>query len=144
MSLVAVAEPAAAGEERRLNLNRPRRVTVLLMGVMVLSLADLIVTLAHLRSIGMMEANPIAAFIIRSTQSPISLIAFKALSVGVCVALLYRIRRHVEGEFAAWFAVAILAFMSFQWHSYTRHLDNPELYRLVQNGAYGERWLVLD
>lgn len=125
-------------------LNRARRVIVLLAGVIVLSLGDLVVTLAHLCSIGMIEANPIADFLIRHTQSPISLISFKLLTLGVCVALLYKVRRHVEGECAAWLAVGILTLMSFHWHNYARHLENPELVQLVQEGACSERWLVLD
>ena len=48
----------------RLRRDRSRRVILLIVGIVVLSLADLIVTLWHLTSVGMAEANPIAAWII--------------------------------------------------------------------------------
>ena len=115
--------------------SRPRRVTLLVAGIIVLSLADLIVTLAFLRANWMMEANPIAAYLIRTTQSPWALAAFKGLSVSVCVALLYRLRRHASGEIAAWCAVGILAIMSVMWHSYSTHFDDPQHMILAQVGA---------
>ena len=50
--------------QKRLRRDRSRRVILLIVGIAVLSLADLIVTLWHLTSVGMAEANPIAAWII--------------------------------------------------------------------------------
>lgn len=105
--------------------NRSRRVTVLVLGVIILSVADLIITLAYLRAQLMMEANPIAAYLIESTHSAWALAGFKALTVGVCVAVLYRLRRYLAGELAAWLAVAILAGMSVIWHSYSTHFEGP-------------------
>ena len=48
---------------------RERRVGILLVSIIVLSAADLLLTIAHLQTIGMIEANPIAAFLIRTTAS---------------------------------------------------------------------------
>ncbi len=114
------------------------------VGVVVLSLADLIVTLLHLRSRGMMEANPIAAWIIGHTGSVSLLAAYKAVTVCVCVGLLYRLRRHVEGEVAAWCAVMILALVSFHWYQYAREIDGLLDIELARQGAYGKDWLILD
>ncbi len=114
------------------------------VGVVVLSLADLLVTLLHLRSRGMMEANPIAAWIIGHTGSVSLLVAYKATTVGVCVGLLYRLRRHVEGEVAAWCAVMILAVVSFHWYQYTVEIDGLMDIELARQGAYGKDWLILD
>ncbi len=137
--------PAGAAQIRRGGRGRSMRVMVLLGGVVILSLGDLLLTLAHLRSTGMMEANPIAVYLIKSTQSAWVLVAYKALTVGVCVALLYRLRRHVQAEIGAWCAVALLAFMSVNWYGYVRLLDdNPELFRLAQAGAFEDDWLFLD
>jgi hypothetical protein len=60
------------------------------------------------------------------------------------VALLYRLRKHVEGEVAAWCGVAILAVLSVMWSNYTDEFVDPENIRLAQSGVYGERWLVLE
>jgi len=130
--------------QQRLRRDRSRRVILLSVGVVVLSLADLLVTLLHLRSRGMMEANPIAAWIIGHTGSVWVLAAFKAGTVAVCVGLLYRVRRHVEGEVAAWCAIMILAIVSFHWYQYTRETDGLMDLELARQGAYGADWLILD
>ena len=122
---------------------RGRRVTVLVAGVVVLSVADLVVTLAHLRTVGMLEANPIAEYLIRTTRSPWALAGYKAFTVGVCVALLYRLRRHTAGEVAAWCALGILAAMSVLWHVYSIELESPQAVRMAQ-WDHGEEWLFLD
>ena len=131
-------------EQQRLRRDRSRRVILLSVGVVVLSLADLLVTLLHLRSSGMMEANPIAAWIIGHTGSGSLLAAYKAATVGVCVGLLYRLRKHVEGEVAAWCAVMILAVVSFHWYRYGREINGLVDIEIARQGAYGEQWLILD
>lgn len=113
------------------------------MGIIVLSLGDLLITITYLRSTGMIEANPIAECLIRLTGSLSVLALYKAVTVGVCVGLLYRLRHHVEGEVAAWCAVAILAVMSFQWHHYTRQFDHADV-ELAHRWALSDEWLRLD
>ncbi len=132
------------GQRERLRRDRSRRVILLIVGIAVLSLADLIVTLWHLTSVGMAEANPIAAWIIAGTGSAWLLTAYKLLTVAVCTGLLYRLRCHVEGEIGAWCAVMILAAVSFHWGHYTRELNDMKNFELARQGAYGEDWLMLD
>ncbi len=122
---------------------RPRRVSWLLAGVLLLSLIDLLVTIAHLRSVGMVEANPIAAFLIRSTNSVWVLSAYKLVTVGICLSLLYRLRRHVEAEMAAWCAIAILTGVLCQWYAFSEEVDTPHELRVVQ-AEFGDDWLRLD
>ncbi len=122
---------------------RSRRVILLLWGIVLLSLADLIMTLGHLKSIGMVEANPIAAWLIRNTQSPLALSAFKGLSVTVCVSLLYWARHRLAGEAAAWCAVAILTGLALFWHHYSAEIESPGEVKMVQVEHSGE-WLYLD
>ncbi len=125
--------------------DRSRRVGLLIVAIIVLSLADLLLTLACLRTTGLLEANPIAAFLIRETGSVAVLIAFKALSVGICTGLLYHLRRHVEGEAAAWCAVIILVLLCFQWSAYTSWLPTAEDVQLArQFNVGGGEWLRLD
>jgi len=122
---------------------RSKRVIVLLAGIILLSIADLVVTLVHLRTIGMAEANPIAAWLIRSTQSPWVLMAYKALTVGICVSVLYRFRRCATGEIASWIGVLILAGMALLWSCYSSALESPAEVLLAQ-AEQGEQWLYLD
>ena len=114
------------------------------MGVILLSIGDLLITVTYLRSTGMMEANPIAETIIRVTGSVAALAAYKALTVGICVSLLYRLRRLVEGEVAAWCAVAILALLAIQWHNYARAGAAFADVELARTWAPGDGWLVPD
>ena len=124
--------------------HRSRRVVVLLAAIIVLSVADLVVTLTHLRSIGMIEANPIAAFIIRQSSSMWPLVVYKLSTVAVCVGMLFHLRTKRSGEVAAWVAVGILVALSLQWHAYTQQLDEPDPLWLAQASTRTADWLVLD
>ncbi|MHC4767786.1 MAG: DUF5658 family protein [Planctomycetota bacterium] len=138
-----MSTPGGTEYENRQRRDRSRRVILLIVGVVLLSLGDLLITITYLQSTGMLEANPIAGYIIRVTGSVSILTAYKALTVGICVGLLYRLRRLVEGEVAAWCAVSILAFMSFQWFHYARQFDTTDL-ELARSIGFGEEWLMLD
>ncbi len=114
------------------------------MGIVVLSLGDLVITVTCLKTTGMIEANPVADLLIRKTGSVTVLTAYKALTVAICVGLLFRLRRHVEGEAAAWCAIMILAFVSLHWYHYTSELEGMTNLLLAGQGAAGDGWLVLD
>ena len=115
-----------------------------LTGIILLSAADLALALGHLKTRGLYEANPIAALLIKTTGSAMILSAYKVLTVGICVGLLYRLRKRVEGEVAAWCAMAILVITALQWHAYTRQLDGVAPISLVGTGLFSERLLLLD
>jgi len=140
-----VTMPAALvpASSRWLWCNRSRRVTLLVMGIVVLSVADLAVTLAYLRANWMMEANPIAVWLIETTQSPWALGAFKMATVTVCALLLWCQRRHIAGEIAAWCAVGVLAIMSVMWHNYSQTFDSVEEMILVQATSFDDGRLGL-
>lgn len=105
--------------------HRQRRVVVLLGAIVALSLADLVATIAHLR-IGMVEGNPLAHYIIETTQSMNVLAAFKVGTVLVCVGLLYRLRSSRQGEMAAWTAVIILSALTVWWGIASDRLTRAE------------------
>ena len=87
---------------------------------------------------------PVAAWIIGHTGSSVLLTAYKVLTVAICAGLLFRLRRHGEGEIGAWCALLILAAVSFQWYQYTREINTVSDIELARQGAYGENWLILD
>ena len=126
-----VANPDTANGLGFMSL-RARRVALLVAGIIVLSLADLLITIAFLRANSMMEANPIAAYLIRLTQSAWVLAAYKALTVLICVALIFKVRRHLAGEVAAWCALGILTVMAVMWGQYSQQFDDPQHLSLVQ------------
>jgi hypothetical protein len=114
-------------------------VLVLIAGIVVLSLGDLIVTVATLRTTGMFEANPVAAWLISQTGSVTVLGAYKLLTVAVCAGLLFRLRRHAEGEAGAWCAMLILALTCLHWYHYSVRADSFSI-----AARHSEGRLVLD
>lgn len=127
-----------------MDCGRSRRVTLLVAGIIILSLADLAITLAYLRANWMMEANPLAAYIIRSTNSPWALAAFKCCTVAICAALLFHLRRFRSGEIAAWCGIGVLAIMAIMWSAYADHLDDHQEMLLAHaDGGYDDGRLGL-
>jgi len=123
---------------------RSRRIAILIAGIIALSVADLAVTVTHLRTVGMIEANPLAAYLITTFQSAWVLAAYKLMTVGICISALYAVRRRVLGEVAAWASVAILAGMAVVWHLYATELEDPGTLHLVQHAAAGDGWIYLE
>ena len=124
-------------------MGRSRRVLALIVAIIMLSTIDLLITLFHLQSIGMLEVNPLAAYLIRTTGSAWALAAFKALTIAVCVTLLYCSRLDIRGEIASWLAMVILVWVLVMWHFYTQATENPEVVRIAQI-LHGDDWLILD
>ena len=121
---------------------RARRVTALLIGILVLSIADLIVTLANLHTVGMVEANPLARFMIEHFDS-LGLITFKMTTVFVCLALLYRLRHSLQSEIASWLGLMILVGLSVYWGHYSRHMHHPDTVTVRMSGQIDDGWLTL-
>jgi cytochrome bd-type quinol oxidase subunit 2 len=100
---------------------RAERVTWLLGGVVLLSLADLFLTLTYLTTVGMSEGNPIAHWLLETTDSVWPLAVYKVFTVAVCVTLLYRNRDKRQSELASWCAVLILVTLSIWWNQYSHY-----------------------
>ena len=99
---------------------RSERVTWLLVGVVLLSFADLFLTLTYLTSVGMSEGNPIAVWLLHSTNSVWPLVFYKLGTVAICVSLLYTNRYKRQSELASWCAMIILVALSIWWNQYSR------------------------
>ena len=102
-------------------LQRSERVTWLLGGVIFLSLADLVLTISYLTSVGMSEGNPIALWLLQTTNSVWPLAIYKAMTVAICVTLLYRTRHQRQSELASWCAVLILVTLAIWWNQYSMY-----------------------
>jgi len=120
---------------------RASRILVLLLGVVLLSLADLIVTMYHLCTLGMMEANPVAAYLIQATNSPWILVGFKLLTVTIAVGALWYGRDRLLAELGAWLSVAGLAFIAFAWHQYADCFDDLRSVQFAQAELGPDQWL---
>jgi len=99
---------------------RSQRVAWLLFGVVLLSLVDLFLTVTYLTTVGMSEGNPIAVWLLATTNSVWPLVFYKLGTVAVCVSLLYANRFKRESELASWCAMLILVALSIWWNQYSR------------------------
>lgn len=98
--------------------SRSERVIFLLIGIIVLSFADLLLTSMYLTSVGMSEANPIAAWLLMRTSSLWILALYKGVTVATCILLLFYMRNSRQGELAAWCSMLILTALSVWWNQY--------------------------
>lgn len=107
--------------------SRPTRVVVLLLGVTLLSLADLHLTLTHIRHFGLAEANPIAIALFEMTGCSSSLALLKLATLTIAVASLYVIRRTRAAEIGAWICLGILTALGVWWLRYNEAVMGDEL-----------------
>ena len=96
MNSTAIQPSQTLTDERQ----RSQRVTWLLFGVVALSFVDLFLTITYLTSVGMSEGNPIAVWLLSTTNSIWPLAIYKLATVTVCVSLLYANRYKRQSELA--------------------------------------------
>ena len=121
---------------------RPCRVIALIVTIVLLSLADLYITLVYLHSGGMGEANPVARWIMMH-GSPVLLILWKFFTVGLAAAILYATRRTRTAEFGAWVCVLMLTWLTIRWASYSDEIKNmtPTMHVLAEHDQ--ARWVTM-
>lgn len=114
--------------------DRPSRVTALVVAVIVMSFADLYMTLVHLRSFGMIEANPIARLVMEY-DCPWVLALWKAATVVLGAGILLWHRRRRSAELGALFCWAILTALCLQWIRYSDQVSrNTALMHALRKG----------
>lgn len=96
---------------------RGMRVTCLTVAVILMSLADLWITLVYLRSVGMGEGNPIARWVMQH-WSEAGLIAWKCASVALAALVFMRYRQRRLTEVASWFCCGVLVWLLIKWMGY--------------------------
>ena len=111
---------------------RASRVLLLLGCILILSAADLLLTIIHLQHFGLAEANPIVVFLVESFRSLWVLAAFKLATVALCLGFLFCARHHIAGEFGAWLAVIVLTVVLMVWSAYSDIADELYIQRISQ------------
>ena len=129
---------------RQTDACRSERVKWLLFGIVMLSVADLVLTLSYLTTVGLSEGNPIAVWLLQATNSVWALAMYKAITVTICVSLLYRTRFQRQGELAAWCGLLILVALSIWWNQYSRYQPNLPigLDHILMDGDVLERTMI--
>lgn len=101
--------------------SRARRVILLLCLLVTLNLGDLYATVLHASSVGMIELNPIGAYLIDSGSIE-GLVMFKLGCLGVAVGLLLKLRHQAAGELATWLLVLVMSMLTFYWYVYSAEM----------------------
>lgn len=97
--------------------SRPLRVVALTAVSILLSLADLAMTLEHMLGVGLLEQNPLARSL-ANWGDAYALIGLKVASVAVFVSIAIGLRKRVQGEILAWIVAAMLIGLMLQWTGY--------------------------
>jgi hypothetical protein len=120
---------------------RAQRVAALTTLTLIVSLADLYLTLHYLTTVGMAEGNPIALWVIRA-NCPWVLVVFKLGLVAFTCGTLWLNRRRASAEIGAWVCCLVMAWLCWRWYDYTSTVAHvlasvPE----VQNAS---TWVKID
>lgn len=121
---------------------RSSRVLLLLCAVAIMSVADLILTLTYVRAVGLAEGNPIARYVMLY-HSPGVLVAWKLVSVGGAIAVLFATRRHRVAELGAWVCFCLMAWLCFRWHSYVQDAHTLTPYLEALHKAEHSNWVAM-
>ncbi|MHC4947555.1 MAG: DUF5658 family protein [Planctomycetota bacterium] len=125
-------------------ITRDQRMGRLLAAIVLLSLVDAVLTIGFMRTTGMYEANPLVIRLVEWTGSTAVIGLYKAATVGVGVAILYRLRSRLASELAAWFMTAVLVALTCQWVRYTRVVaDAPVVWITADADPAGADWVRL-
>lgn len=124
--------------------SRPRRVLILLSVVIVLSLADLYLTVLFVSQAGgFPEANPLAREIMSMQSIPL-LVAWKLLTVLTTVGILYAIRRTKSAELGAWVCFLVLGWLTVHWGQYVAEAHPTTLAQAVEYGYDDPHWVTIE
>lgn len=113
----------------------------MLLTVVLLSLADLYLTVTFLMQGGFPEANPLARAIMQ-TNSVALLTAWKLGTVGITVSILYAIRRTKSAELGAMVCCAVLGWLTVQWLQYVQE-DSIASGMLLDHRYHDSHWVAL-
>jgi hypothetical protein len=94
--------------------HRSLRVGLLLLAVALMSVGDLALTLTFITSVGMIELNPIARWVMH-LESPHAVAIWKVALILLNVGLLFYFRKRRLAEVASWACFLVMAFVSIRW-----------------------------
>jgi len=126
------------------DLARSRRVILLILAMVLMGLADLACTLTYMRSVGMVEMNPIARHMIDLAGAR-QLVLFKLFTMVLSCGLIYLLRFHRRAETVAWACTCVLLGLMVHWVRYNS--EAPKMTNeiaLLASGDANECWVVLD
>jgi hypothetical protein len=121
---------------------RAKRVTALLVGVILMSLGDLYMTLQYVMHYGLLEANPFARAMM-DYGSPSLLVAWKLFTLLLTSGILFFARRRLSAELGAIFCCGVLTWLTVRWLDYSdqmAHMPRESQALVTQDES---RWVTL-
>lgn len=120
-----------------------RRLMLVLLAIALMSMVDLICTLIYMSSVGLLELNPLARFMV-SVGDAQQLIIFKLFTMTLSCGALYFARRHPISERVAWVCAAGLFALMLHWTSFNSSVSGltNEITILALQGGH-EWWTRL-
>jgi hypothetical protein len=141
-----VGPAAVARSDTAARRSRRWRVGLLLLAAALMGVADLACTLAYMRSVGMIELNPIARHMI-AVGGAQQLVVYKLFTIALTCGSIFLIREHRRAEVGAWMCAAIMLALTLHWVRYNR--DAPSLTHelsfiaLSEDRALFREWVVI-
>lgn len=129
---------------------RARRISILIVAMVMMGIADLMCTLTYMRTSGMLEANPLARFVLASGAADGAagqLVMFKALTIVLSCGTLYITRRHRQAELSAWACTAMMLVLTTHWINYNRSVSaftNDMAVLAMSEGEFEPMWVKLE
>lgn len=119
---------------------RVTRVYALLAMIVLMSIADLAMTLTYTTSVGMVEVNPLARLIMQH-GSAWSIVVWKFTTVSLAVWILFNLARLRIAEIASWLCALMLAWLMATWWVYTSEAHTlASVIGYMQNDP---RWVIM-
>lgn len=128
------------------NRARDRRLLLLVLAIVLMSLADLSCTLTYMRTTGMIELNPLARQMVAIGQAQ-QLIMFKLFTTVLSCGALYLARRNPKAELCAWLCTGMMVWLMIHWVMFNQnvHAFTDDLATLaLTDGEFEPRWVKID
>lgn len=93
------------------------RVSLLILAIIMMGAVDLYCTLTYMRSVGMIEVNPIARYLVEVGGAGM-LLSFKFGTMALSALVLFLARRHPRTEAHCWLGFGILLALMAHWVHY--------------------------
>ncbi|MCW5755734.1 MAG: hypothetical protein KIT54_00695 [Phycisphaeraceae bacterium] len=122
--------------------SRGRRVAMYLIAICFLSLADLAMTLDHMKGPGMYESNPLARLIMH-WGSPASLAMFKCMTLLLGCWLLWRTRHSRAAEIGAIICLVALTWLMLRWNHYSAQMAELTPHLAEVRAYHSDTWVAV-
>jgi len=121
---------------------RGLRVIALCVVILIISIADLELTLRFLTSGGMSEANPLARYIM-GFDCQWLLGAWKVMLTSVACGTLLGLRTRLTAELGAWLCAAVMVWLAIRWGSYADYAGLAAEHMLSATHTKPADWVAM-